>query len=356
MKYIFLLTLLVTAPAWAQGLSAQKAKKLDNDIRYLVGQQSAYGDMSVAVVDSSGVKCQVQGDKPYPLASVFKLPLLLAILDGQDNGSYPSMGSSLTLTNSDLCIGSGNLIQQGAGSTVSVDKAARLMMSVSDNTATDVLFRRLGCNNLDPWLHQKGFKSAQILLTNRQAWLLSLGKVPGWGKTTPEQRVQRWEKLDRNGRLALAKQIEDSAKGLSVSQFQAIENASTGTQTAAQDNLLAARLDNKMSALDLARMMVALDQGTLISEAARKKALNIIAGQQYHTRLPKNLASTSDLYHKTGTLSGIRCDAGLLYVKGRDEGIGLVFLSQNIRPGAEGKMDNVAAQIGKLVEQAYSGT
>lgn len=354
LSLILSLTLVcLTSAVTAQSLTPQARKKLDNDIRYLVGQQSSFADIAVAVVDAEGVVSQVNGSRPFPLASVFKLPLMVAVLKSQEEGSFPSSGSVLTVTTNDQCIGSGSLKNQGVGTTVSVDKAMRLMMSVSDNTATDLLFRRLGCANLDLWLKKQGYKTSEILLTNRQAWLLSLGKVPGWGKTTPEERVRRWEKLDRAGKLALGAKIESAAQNMTLSQFQAIENASTGTQTEAQDNLLAARLDNKMSALDLANLLVDLDSGRLLSGQSRATAFSVLAGQKYHSRLPAQLASSTDVYHKTGTLSGVRNDAGLLYTNNSKSGVAVVFLTQDIRPGAGSKMDRVAAQIAKLVESAY---
>lgn len=350
---ITLFVLLSLCTVWAQPLSDAGRKKLDNDIRYLVGQHSGYGQFSVAVVDGGGPVSQVSGSTPYPLASVFKLPLLLGILKSQQDSKFPPLSSNLTITVFDQCIGSGRLMDRPIGTSVSVNEAARLMMSISDNTATDLLFRKFGTANLDPWLQSLGFKSSEIILTNRQAWLLSLGKVPGWGATSPENRIARWEKLDRAGRLELAKAIEQSSAELSISKFQAIENASTGTQTAAQDNQLAARLDNKMSALDLAGLLMKLDQGTLLNQAQTETALSILAGQKYHSRLPSKLSASTKIYHKTGTLSGISNDAGLLYVKGRNEGVAVVFLSRYLRPGAEGKADRLAGQIGKLVEAAY---
>jgi len=353
--WYLILLLLATQTVWAQTLSTQERKKLDNDIRYLVGQQSGFGDIAVAVVDSEGVVSQVNGSKPFPLASVFKLPLMLGILKKQEEGKFPSSGSSLTVTTSDQCIGSGSLSGQGVGATVSVDKAMRLMMSISDNTATDLLFRRFGCADLDPWLRSLGYKSSEIILTNRQAWLLSLGKVPGWGKTTPEDRVRYWDKLDRAGRLALGEKIENSAANMTLSQFQAIENASTGTQTESQDNMLAARLDNKMSALDLANLLIGLDQGTYLGDSARRAAFSILGGQKYHSRIPAKLSASTEVFHKTGTLSGVRNDAGLIYPRSAQSGVAIVFLTQEIRPGAGGKMDRVAAQIAKLVETAYGG-
>ena len=74
--WYLIILLLVTQTVWGQTLSAQQRKKLDNDIRYLVGQQAGFGDIAVAVVDSEGVVSQVNGSRAFPLASVFKLSLI----------------------------------------------------------------------------------------------------------------------------------------------------------------------------------------------------------------------------------------------------------------------------------------
>ena len=334
------------APSGAQPLG-----KLDNDLRYLVGRYAKHGDFAVAVVDSQGVKSAINAKSPYPLASVFKLPLLLGILSAQESGQFPASQSTLTIGVSDQCIGSGSLGRRGVGAKVTVDEACRLMMSVSDNTATDVLFRKYGESNLDTKLAAWGYSSSEIFLTNRQAWLLSLGKVPGWGTTTPESRVSKWKALSRTQRLAKGKEIEQAAVDLSLSAFQRIEDASLGTQTSAQDRLLAAQLDNKMSALDLANMLAALDSGKLIGEKGRERALDIMAGQKFHSRLPAKLNSSTAIYHKTGTLSGVINDVGLMYPSGARRGVAVVFLSQNVT--SESAAESLAAQVAKTVEQAY---
>ncbi len=334
-----------------QSLAQNAIDKLDNDLRYLVGQYAKYGDFAVAVVDSKGVRASINAKTAYPLASVFKLPLLLAILKSQEDGGFPAPDSVLTVDLSDQCIGSGSLMGRGVGTRVSVDEASRLMMSISDNTATDLLFRKYGEGKLDKQLAQWGFPSSQIILTNRQAWLLSLGVVPGWGTTSPAQRVKLWKALSREQKLKTAQEIESSKSQMSLAQFQQIEDASLGTQSASEDRLLAAQLDNKMSAEDLAKMLVALDQGKLMSAASRSRALNILAGQKYHSRLPSKLSPSTKIYHKTGTLAGVRNDAGLLFFPGRNDGVAVVFLSQNVT--SEARADSLAAQVAKLVEQAY---
>lgn len=350
MRYLLrtlpLAMLLLAVPAMAQ-----TPDKLENDLRYLVGRYAKHGDFAVAVVDHQGVRAAINARSPYPLASVFKLPLLVAILAAQEDGSFPSAGTALTITQSDQCIGSGNLARRGVGARVTVDEACRLMMSISDNTATDLLFRKYGEGKLDPQLAKWGFPSSQILLTNRQAWLLSLGEVPGWGKTTPSQRVENWKALSRAQKLAKASEIEKAAADLTLAGFQRKEDASLGTQTAAQDRLLAAQLDNKMSALDIAQMLAKIDQGQLLSASSKERLLDIMAGQRYHTRLPAKLSGRTRIYHKTGTLSGIINDAGLMYPHGSEQGVAVVFLSQNVT--SESAADSLAAQVAKMVESAY---
>lgn len=330
---------------------AQTPDKLENNLRFLIGRYAKHGDFAVAVVDQQGVRAAINAKSPYPLASVFKLPLLVAILAGQDKGTFPSGGTSLTVTQSDQCIGSGSLAKRGVGARVTVDEACELMMSISDNTATDLLFRKYGEEKLDPQLAAWGFPSSQILLTNRQAWLLSLGQVPGWGKTTPNQRVEKWKSLARAQKLTKASEIEKAATELTLTGFQRIEDASLGTQTPAQDRLLAAQLDNKMSALELAKMLAMIDKGQLLSPASKARLLDIMAGQRYHTRLPAKLSDGTDIYHKTGTLSGIINDAGLMYPHGGEQGVAVVFLSQNVT--SESSADSLAAQVAKMVEDAY---
>ncbi len=345
--------LVLTAVGWTQTLPSPKAKKLDNDIRYLVRQHSRHGKFAVAVVDSNGVVCSIDGSTPYPLASVFKLPLLVALLAAQDKGDFPSSGSTLTISTSDQCIGSGSLSRRGVGARVSVDEACRMMMSISDNTATDLLFRRFGEEKLDPTLASWGYKGSQIILTNRQAWLLSLGKVPGWGKTSPQQRVKNWKSLSREQRLEKGQAIEGSASTMTLSQFQAIEDASTGTQSAAEDRMLAAALDNLMSAEGLARLLVDLDNEKLLSPTQTKYAFDILGGQKYHSRLPSKLSPGTSIFHKTGTLAGVRNDAGILFPAGAKKGVAVVFLSQDVPGGSSKVVDRLAGQVAKMVEQAY---
>lgn len=337
---------LLTSVAWA----APTGDKLNNDLRYLVGRYAKYGNFAVAVINSNGVRADINGRSPYPLASVFKLPLLVAIQKAQTQEKFPSMEAVLTVSSSDQCIGSGTLAQRGLGAKVTVWQACQLMMSISDNTATDLLFRLYGPAKLGPQLTAWGYSSTQIFLTNRQAWLLSLGRVPGWGNTSPEDRVRLWNNLNHQQQLAKAREIEQAAATLSLKDFQQLENSSTGSQSEGQDRALAAQLDNKMSALDLAQLLIDLDSGKLLGSEGRQTTLKIMAGQKYHSRLPAKLSPSTTIYHKTGSLSGVINDVGLMFRQGEHRGTAIAFLSQNVTK--EAAATDLASRIAQLVEQS----
>mgnify|MGYP001308200900 CR=1 FL=1 len=57
------------------------------------------------------------------------------------------------------------------------------------------------------------------------------------------------------------------------------------------------------------------------------------------------------IYHKTGTLSGILNDAGIMWVNGGRDGVAVGFLSQNVT--SEASAESLAAQVAKMVESAY---
>ncbi len=82
-------------------------------------------------------------DLSLPLASIFKLYVLLAVSEGVKAGTI-SWDDQLLVTKEGKLVGAAGLDEIPAGSTVSVRTAAQQMISASDNMATDLLIQRLG--------------------------------------------------------------------------------------------------------------------------------------------------------------------------------------------------------------------
>lgn len=83
-------------------------------------------------------------DEPFPMGSVFKLPLAVALLREVQAGSL-SLSEPLEVGPADLRPGSGRMAQAFTGAAAwPVERLLHDMMVHSDNTATDRLWTRLG--------------------------------------------------------------------------------------------------------------------------------------------------------------------------------------------------------------------
>lgn len=106
--------------------------------------QASGMDVAVALVDlATGEYAGYQGSKPMVSASMIKLIVAATFLDQVQAGAQ-SLDATYTLRQSDLVGGTGTLSAQGAGASVTYRELLRKMISVSDNTATNILIDVVG--------------------------------------------------------------------------------------------------------------------------------------------------------------------------------------------------------------------
>ncbi len=100
--------------------------------------EKATGEMGAAIEHlESGVRVDVRGDVAYPMASTFKLPLLVTLFHQVDEGKV-RLDDRVSLERGDLHLGSGRLDDFVVpGVSLSLANLAGLMMRVSDNSAAD---------------------------------------------------------------------------------------------------------------------------------------------------------------------------------------------------------------------------
>ncbi|AEV72801.1 beta-lactamase class A [Mycolicibacterium rhodesiae NBB3] len=138
-------------------------------------------------------------DLSLPLASIFKLYVLLAVADAVTAGTL-EWGDSLTVTEEAKAVGSASLSDLPPGAQVSVREAAQEMISASDNMATDLLIARLGPGAVERALVAAGHHDpASMTPFPTMHELFSIG----WG--TPDLREQ-WKQATPQGRALLLEQ------------------------------------------------------------------------------------------------------------------------------------------------------
>ncbi|TFV60026.1 serine hydrolase [Mycobacterium sp. PS03-16] len=158
---------------------------------------------SYRVSKVNGGRCQqVAGtntEQSLPLASIFKLYVLLAVAEAVKDGSV-RWDDQLTVTPRAKAVGTAGLDELPPGATVSVRAAAQQMISASDNMATDLLIERIGPQAVERALVAAGHHDpASMTPFPTMHELFSVG----WGE--PDLREQ-WRHADADGRAALLRQ------------------------------------------------------------------------------------------------------------------------------------------------------
>jgi beta-lactamase class A len=117
---------------------------------------------------------------PAPLASSFKLYVLDALATAIASGQV-SWDQELTITSEVKSGGSGTLQDEPVGTPVSVEHVASLMISISDNTAADMLIGLLGPGAVEQAAKASGMADPALdtpFLTTRQQFTLDLYDWP----------------------------------------------------------------------------------------------------------------------------------------------------------------------------------
>jgi beta-lactamase class A len=139
-------------------------------------------------------------DLSLPLASIFKLYVLLAVAEAVRAGTL-DWDDRLTVTERAKAVGSAALDHLPPGAQISVREAAQQMISASDNMTTDLLIGRLGTDAVERALVAAGHHDpASMTPFPTMHELFSVG----WGE--PDLREQ-WQHASPQDRAELLRQV-----------------------------------------------------------------------------------------------------------------------------------------------------
>lgn len=171
-------------PAQSLGEITERLEALPGDVRALV----TLDGKEVIAVDT---------DQAAPLGSIFKLYVLLAVADAVTAGTI-SWDQPLQVSDEVRSLPSGRLQDAETGTTVTVQEAAELMISISDNTATDMLIGLVGREAVEAAVVTANHHDPALLrpfLTTRELFGLL------WGGN--DEISAAWPTADEGARRAL---------------------------------------------------------------------------------------------------------------------------------------------------------
>jgi len=234
----------------------------------------------------------INADEQMDTMSVIKIPLMVEAFRQIEAGKL-KLSDRLTLRNADKCPGTGIVRSLDEGIELTIKDLLTLMIIVSDNTATDLLFKQVG-----------GIEPVNKLMSD---YGLNQTRAVGPAKT--------W--------------------------FEALRAAPSASEFHRQ----AKHPFGLSSPRDIGKLLERIKTGQVVSKSASDTMLGIMRGQVYRTRLPKYVSNFS-IPHKTGDfLPYIANDVGIFESPARNIVVS-VFSANHYGVGA-----NLEDAIGRIGEQ-----
>ena len=141
----------------------------------------------------SGRYLGINEDKIYPAASIIKIPVLVRLFKSIEANQL-TIYDEMTLTDYYRASGSGDLQYKGSGMKLTMDALANEMITVSDNTATNMIMAKIGSmEDVNAGLRDWGLSATRV-----NNWLPDL---EGTNKTTAIDMAKILYNLDNPGFL-----------------------------------------------------------------------------------------------------------------------------------------------------------
>ena len=149
---------------------------------------------SIYVWDTSnGNYVDIQGEKPFSAASIIKIPVLISLFKAIESGKLQKK-DTIPLEEYYRSSGSGSLQYKAQGVTLDIDNLAKLMITESDNSSTNMLMSAIGSmTSVNDDIKRWGLKNTHI-----NTWLPDL---EGTNYTSTKDLVTMLHNLDNEAFL-----------------------------------------------------------------------------------------------------------------------------------------------------------
>jgi beta-lactamase class A len=300
LRRIALVSMVVTAllgqPVAGQQPRTQGLGRLRANIERITRSVNAQWGIAIKCIET-GDEIAINADEPMDTMSVIKIPLMVEVFRQIEAGRF-ALADRVTIKESDKRPGTGVVRSLDEGASLTIKDLITLMIIVSDNTATDLLYEKVG--------------GPEPVTTLMQSYALSTIRAPG--------PTSAWFKALSQRGDAQAFHLEGKTPfGLS-------------------------------SPRDMTRLLEKIHRGEAVSKDASAEMVRIMRGQVYSTRLPKYVTGFR-VPHKTGDfLPYIGNDVGILESPDRHIVIS-VFTAHHTGIGAN--LEDAIARIAEQVANYY---
>lgn len=296
-------------------------QRLEKQIRVVFEREE--GEVGVSLLHiESGTELAVNGDTIFPMASAFKVPLLVEVLYQVQEGGF-GLDDEFRVAKTDQHLGSGMLSSLTApGIVLSVRNLVNLMMFISDNSATDMLLTKVGAAGVNARLRALGIEGISVDRSCQELIMDFVGMDYAKYGHLPLDEVTA---------------ARDTARRTPEERKEAIAAFNADPRDQATPKAMTALL-----AKIFRKEILDPDSCDLILDI-------MLRCQTGGRRIKGELPPGTPVAHKTGTIAGTVNDCGIIYLPDGQGHVVLTVWTKNFL----GKTEDVEAIIAKVARFAY---
>ena len=296
-------------------------QRLDKQIRDVFKDKDGEVGVSLLHVES-GRELAVNGDTLFPMASAFKIPILVEVMFQVREGKF-ALDDEIRIEKTDQHLGSGMLSSLTApGIVLSVRNLVNLMMLISDNSATDMLLAKVGAEKVNARLRSLGIEGMSVNRSCQKLIMDFLGMdYAKYGHLTLDEITA----ARRGGGWAPEEHHKDVLSFSADPQDQATPLAMTA-------------------------LLAKIFRREILDPASCDLILDIMRNcQTGEGRIKGGLPPGTPVAHKTGTIAGTVNDCGIITLPDGQGHLILTVLTKNF----PGETEGVEAIIARVARFAY---
>lgn len=286
--------------------------------QFTAAMEGFYGSLSgpvgMQVQDlETGITLSWNEHEVIPTASTLKIPLLYELYRQADAGEI-DLTERVTLRHADRVPGSGVYQHLDDGLQPTIRDLAELMITVSDNWATDIIYRRLGRDRIASMLQELGLNDTSLPLSIRELFCTLAELDPADPKVD-------WEYLRE-----FLKTYDPSPDNI---------------------GMLPDPRNDVSSAADMVRLMGIIHRGEGLTPESREAVIDILKHQNFTAIIPYRLPTDQKIEcaHKTGSLRGVKNDCGIVYSPDLSYAIAFMSRGQDDIPAVVDAMSHASRWV-----------
>ena len=284
--------------------------------------ESTDGTVGVGIIHlETGRELYLNREERFPMASAVKVPLGVQLMTMVDQKRV-SLDSLVVLKKNDFHPGSGHIkYNSQPGTSLSLDYLVEKMITVSDNSATDILFRVVGgASAVDQRMKMIGIDGMSV---DRPIFLV-LGNCWGVNDLKEDEPLSSEEILSMRAKVSQSERLKARKEYIT-------DTRDTCTPEA------------------MAKLLAKIWNYEILSVQSSNYLLDYMGKSKGKKRIKALLPAGTKVYHKTGTINGGLSDVGIIELP-NDAGhvVVAVFVKGGRTPMYQSEM-----VISKIARDAY---